>query len=205
MLLDLWLLTTSWLFWILHLQYKRITDPPVRLLSPLFSLFCTATGTMDEVLASLQRGQIQLRKVSPPRTAPPAADLRSNLMSAIRKGVTLKKVRFWTRESTTFTHIFDSIQFRKRQSSSEMTSIIPWVRHNKIGRVVSQFRLGALCCWHLNNTCMSQAAAKGDTSTNVDTALPPILAQMCEANCFYSQRGCCVVSWIHLQLFWLMI
>lgn len=47
---------------------------------------------MDEVLASLQRGQIQLRKVSHPRMAPPAADPRSDLMSAIRQGVTLKKV-----------------------------------------------------------------------------------------------------------------
>lgn len=51
---------------------------------------------MDEVLASLQRGQIQLRKVSPPRSAPPAADQRSDLMLAIRKGVALKKVRLST-------------------------------------------------------------------------------------------------------------
>lgn len=48
---------------------------------------------MDEVLASLQRGQIQLRKVPAPGTAPSAGDLRSNLMTAIRQGVTLKKVR----------------------------------------------------------------------------------------------------------------
>lgn len=49
-------------------------------------------GSMDEVLASLQRGQIQLRKTPAPRTAPPVGDLRSSLMSAIRQGVTLKKV-----------------------------------------------------------------------------------------------------------------
>ncbi|KAK9543019.1 hypothetical protein VZT92_000833 [Zoarces viviparus] len=50
------------------------------------------TGTMDEVLASLQRGQSQLRKAPAPRTAPPAGDTRSTLMSAIRHGVTLKKM-----------------------------------------------------------------------------------------------------------------
>lgn len=49
-------------------------------------------GTMDEVLASLQRGQIQLRKVPGPATASPAVDTRSSLMSAIRQGVTLKKM-----------------------------------------------------------------------------------------------------------------
>lgn len=47
---------------------------------------------MDEVLASLQRGQIQLRKAPTPRTASPAVGSRSNLMSAIRQGVTLKKM-----------------------------------------------------------------------------------------------------------------
>ncbi|KAF3832852.1 hypothetical protein F7725_026517 [Dissostichus mawsoni] len=49
-------------------------------------------GTMDEVLASLQRGQIQLKKVSSPKTASPAGDTRTTLMSAIRLGVTLKKM-----------------------------------------------------------------------------------------------------------------
>ena len=48
---------------------------------------------MDEVLASLQRGQIKLRKVPSVRTAAPAEDARGSLMSAIRQGVTLKKVR----------------------------------------------------------------------------------------------------------------
>lgn len=47
---------------------------------------------MDEVLASLQRGQIKLRKATTARTATPAEDARSSLMSAIRQGVTLKKV-----------------------------------------------------------------------------------------------------------------
>ncbi|XP_054588324.2 WASP homolog-associated protein with actin, membranes and microtubules isoform X1 [Nothobranchius furzeri] len=46
-------------------------------------------GTMDEILASLQRGQIKLRKVPAVKSA---EDPRSNLMSAIRQGVTLKKV-----------------------------------------------------------------------------------------------------------------
>lgn len=59
----------------------------------MFNCYITV-GTMDEVLASLQRGQIQLRKVPAPGTATPAADPRSSLMSAIRQGVTLKKVRY---------------------------------------------------------------------------------------------------------------
>lgn len=49
-------------------------------------------GTMDEVLASLQRGQIRLRNVPTPRTKHPDEDPRSTLMSAIRQGVTLRKV-----------------------------------------------------------------------------------------------------------------
>lgn len=49
-------------------------------------------GTMDEVLASLQRGQMTLRKVPAPNTPSPTGDARSSLMSAIRRGVTLKKV-----------------------------------------------------------------------------------------------------------------
>lgn len=50
---------------------------------------------MDEVLASLQRGQINLRKVPAASTPSPTGDARSSLMSAIRQGVTLKKVRCW--------------------------------------------------------------------------------------------------------------
>ncbi|KAG5849024.1 hypothetical protein ANANG_G00105660 [Anguilla anguilla] len=54
-------------------------------------------GSMDEVLASLQRGQMQLRKVgaSPAQAASPAApeDLRDSILSAIRRGVKLKKVQ----------------------------------------------------------------------------------------------------------------
>lgn len=46
---------------------------------------------MDEVLASLQRGQIKLRKI-PDATNNSGGDARSNLMSAIRGGVKLKKV-----------------------------------------------------------------------------------------------------------------
>ncbi|XP_062280457.1 WASP homolog-associated protein with actin, membranes and microtubules [Scomber scombrus] len=63
-------------------------DPPF----PAKNMLKQNIGTMDEVLASLQRGQIQLRKVPTPKTETPAADPRSSLMSAIRQGVMLKKV-----------------------------------------------------------------------------------------------------------------
>ncbi|XP_061669807.1 LOW QUALITY PROTEIN: WASP homolog-associated protein with actin, membranes and microtubules [Syngnathoides biaculeatus] len=60
---------------------------------PAKSTLTQNIGTMDEVLASLQRGQFRLRK-APGREGPPpsAGDPRSSLMSAIRQGVTLKKV-----------------------------------------------------------------------------------------------------------------
>ena len=54
---------------------------------------CFTTGTMDAVLASLQRGQSRLRKVPDRRTSPSADDPRNSLMLAIRHGVILKKVR----------------------------------------------------------------------------------------------------------------
>ncbi|XP_068597961.1 WASP homolog-associated protein with actin, membranes and microtubules [Brachionichthys hirsutus] len=63
-------------------------EPPF----PAKSMLKQNIGTMDEVLASLQRGQIQLKKVPPPRSVPAVVDLRSNLMLAIRQGVTLRKV-----------------------------------------------------------------------------------------------------------------
>ncbi|XP_016111650.1 WASP homolog-associated protein with actin, membranes and microtubules [Sinocyclocheilus grahami] len=44
---------------------------------------------MDELLASLQRGQTQLRKVT---VSAVSSDVRNSLLSAIRQGVTLKKV-----------------------------------------------------------------------------------------------------------------
>lgn len=44
---------------------------------------------MDELLASLQRGQKHLRKVT---NHTEHADVRDSIMSAIRQGVTLKKV-----------------------------------------------------------------------------------------------------------------
>ena len=52
---------------------------------------------MDEVLASLQRGQVRLRRVQPPAllapgAAPSAPDAMTSIMCAIRQGVTLKKV-----------------------------------------------------------------------------------------------------------------
>ncbi|KAK1785260.1 hypothetical protein P4O66_018654 [Electrophorus voltai] len=51
-------------------------------------------GSMDEVLASLQRGQVRLRKVTPnaPGISTQTSSIRDNLLSAIRQGVTLKKV-----------------------------------------------------------------------------------------------------------------
>jgi len=51
-------------------------------------LVCDA-GSMDELLASLQRGQKQLRKVT---VSAERGDVRNSMMSAIRQGVTLKKV-----------------------------------------------------------------------------------------------------------------
>ncbi|XP_037103759.1 WASP homolog-associated protein with actin, membranes and microtubules [Syngnathus acus] len=59
---------------------------------PAKSTLTQNIGTMDEVLASLQRGQIQLRKAVGPRTPSSITDPRSSLMSAIRQGVMLKKV-----------------------------------------------------------------------------------------------------------------
>lgn len=78
---------------------------------------------MDEVLASLQRGQIQLRKVTPPSTAPPAADMRSNLMSAIRQGVTLKKVSFSTKENRTFADTLFTVSIEKETESIKKSDI----------------------------------------------------------------------------------
>lgn len=98
-------------------------------LSPSLQLFCVATGTMDEVLASLQRGQIQLRKVSHPRMASPAADHRSDLMSAIRKGVTLKKVRSCTKQNKTFADVgFWGLRatFKRRNQSCISIFVLVW-------------------------------------------------------------------------------
>lgn len=44
---------------------------------------------MDELLASLQRGQKQLRKVT---VSAESGDVRNSMLSAIRQGVNLKKV-----------------------------------------------------------------------------------------------------------------
>lgn len=48
---------------------------------------------MDDILASLQRGRVHLRKVTPNPQGVSAetGNFRDNLLSAIRKGVTLKK------------------------------------------------------------------------------------------------------------------
>nr|XP_056721650.1 WASP homolog-associated protein with actin, membranes and microtubules [Euleptes europaea] len=51
------------------------------------------TGSMDEVLASLKRGEILLRKVEPASSAPPSGStLNDNILAAIRKGVKLRRV-----------------------------------------------------------------------------------------------------------------
>ncbi|KAK1158117.1 hypothetical protein AOXY_G24359 [Acipenser oxyrinchus oxyrinchus] len=52
-------------------------------------------GSMDEVLASLKRGQILLRKVEQPDQAATnrPADIRDSILSAIRNGVALKKIK----------------------------------------------------------------------------------------------------------------
>ncbi|KAL6479606.1 hypothetical protein MHYP_G00130390 [Metynnis hypsauchen] len=51
-----------------------------------------SAGSMDAVLASLQRGQVRLRKVTPNApTVSTESNFRDNLLSAIRQGVTLKK------------------------------------------------------------------------------------------------------------------
>lgn len=48
---------------------------------------------MDDVLASLQRGRVHLRKVTPnpPSVSTETGNFRDNLLLAIRQGVTLKK------------------------------------------------------------------------------------------------------------------
>ncbi|KFP20249.1 WASP homolog-associated protein with actin, membranes and microtubules, partial [Egretta garzetta] len=46
-------------------------------------------GSMDEVLASLKRSQVHLRKVEQPN---PYASVKDNILSAIRQGVKLRKV-----------------------------------------------------------------------------------------------------------------
>lgn len=44
---------------------------------------------MDEVLASLKRGEVHLRKVEQPN---PYASVKENILAAIRQGVKLRKV-----------------------------------------------------------------------------------------------------------------
>ncbi|XP_029143073.1 WASP homolog-associated protein with actin, membranes and microtubules [Protobothrops mucrosquamatus] len=51
------------------------------------------TGTMDEVLASLKRGEVLLRKVDLPQQAPSSGNsLNDSILAAIRQGVKLRKV-----------------------------------------------------------------------------------------------------------------
>uniref|UniRef100_A0A3Q2ZB92 WASP homolog associated with actin, golgi membranes and microtubules n=1 Tax=Hippocampus comes TaxID=109280 RepID=A0A3Q2ZB92_HIPCM len=81
-------------------------------------LICVvAIGPMDEVLASLQRGQIRLRKAPAPGIPPPSGDQRSSLMSAIRQGVTLKKVRCSTQDNELERHIKAAMMRMKKVSA----------------------------------------------------------------------------------------
>ncbi|KAL4613299.1 WASP homolog-associated protein with actin, membranes and microtubules [Arapaima gigas] len=79
-------------------QDPELLDTPMPLLSdkeaspfPAKNTLKQNIGTMDEVLASLQRGEIQLRRVE---TQPSVAgDVRESILSAIRLGVKLRKVQ----------------------------------------------------------------------------------------------------------------
>lgn len=55
----------------------------------LVTIDLSVAGSMDEVLASLKRGEVHLRKVEQPN---PYASVKDNLLSAIRQGVKLRKV-----------------------------------------------------------------------------------------------------------------
>ncbi|XP_030433107.1 WASP homolog-associated protein with actin, membranes and microtubules [Gopherus evgoodei] len=50
------------------------------------------TGSMDEVLASLRRGEVLLRKVEQPSLSPSNDSIKDSILSAIRQGVKLRKV-----------------------------------------------------------------------------------------------------------------
>ncbi|XP_074862662.1 WASP homolog-associated protein with actin, membranes and microtubules [Carettochelys insculpta] len=50
------------------------------------------SGSMDEVLASLKRGEVLLRKVEQPSMSPPNTSVNDSILSAIRQGVKLRKV-----------------------------------------------------------------------------------------------------------------
>ncbi|KAK2894341.1 hypothetical protein QQF64_012846 [Cirrhinus molitorella] len=63
--------------------------PPISEKLPIRNTLEQNSGTMDELLASLQRGQKQLRKVT---VNAESGDIRNSLLSAIRQGVALKKV-----------------------------------------------------------------------------------------------------------------
>lgn len=50
------------------------------------------SGSMNEVLASLQQGRASLRKVEMPTLPPPRTSVNEQVLAAIRQGVQLKKV-----------------------------------------------------------------------------------------------------------------
>uniref|UniRef100_A0A8C6VHK9 WASP homolog associated with actin, golgi membranes and microtubules n=1 Tax=Naja naja TaxID=35670 RepID=A0A8C6VHK9_NAJNA len=59
----------------------------------LLFLTCSTSGTMDEVLASLKRGEALLRKVDLTQQAPSGGNsLNDSILAAIRQGVKLRKV-----------------------------------------------------------------------------------------------------------------
>lgn len=53
---------------------------------------CSISGSMDEVLASLQQSRTSLRKVEVPTLPPPRTSINEQVLAAIRQGVQLKKV-----------------------------------------------------------------------------------------------------------------
>lgn len=74
------------------------------LLSVVVSFTCvvtvdvSVTGSMDEVLASLKRSEVHLRKVEQPN---PYASVKDSILSAIRQGVKLRKVNRDTERDVT--------------------------------------------------------------------------------------------------------
>lgn len=74
------------------------------LLSVVISFTCvvtvdvSVTGSMDEVLASLKRSEVHLRKVEQPN---PYASVKDSILSAIRQGVKLRKVNRDTERDVT--------------------------------------------------------------------------------------------------------
>ncbi|MGH0126395.1 UNVERIFIED_CONTAM: hypothetical protein FKN15_041455 [Acipenser sinensis] len=76
-------------------KFEILKNEEMLLLAQLDTVRRQIKGSMDEVLASLKRGQILLRKVEQPDQAATnrPADIRDSILSAIRNGVALKKIK----------------------------------------------------------------------------------------------------------------